>query len=198
MKVKNKCMSMLFITEHELKEKFGHEGWQEVLSNHSNEADVFLHYSCIESDESKAALRYFAESLDGHLRIVIFEECVEKGGGGNGIIPSLTEYVFNAGVIIFTATAVGFFQEMGSDAYKLVAEKYGEYRRRMETKGAVCIKLVKEKGHEFFYYYPENLTAEQAIEGFRSMRDHFSNTTTQRFESRFFYVTKLAEWEQMT
>lgn len=192
-------MSLLFTSEHELKEKFGHEGWQESLSTYSNEADIFLHYSCIESDETKAALRDFAESLDDRLKIVIFEECVEKGGGGdNGIIPSLMEYVFNAGVFTFTAVAAGFLQEMGKDTYKSSVKKFGEFRRRMATKGALCIKLVKENGNVLHYYYPKSLTAEQAIEGFRAMRDHFSNTTTQRFESRFFYVSKLAEWEQLT
>jgi hypothetical protein len=191
-------MPIIVIKEHELREKHGHENWQSVLKELSDASDIFLHYACVESDATVNDLLTFAKEFDGQLNVVVFEECVEKGGGGElGLIPSLGEYIFRGSVFVFGAVAVGFLQEMGEDAYSKWAKIFGKYRAKMHARGSLSVTLKKGDASEYTYYYPKSLTAEQAIEGFRAVRKHFSDNESHMFENRFVYVAKLGEWERL-
>lgn len=190
-----RIMSLKIISEHDLVKKYGHDQWQSTLQESFDKCDVFIQYACVEENELTSKVRIFAEQIDSKLNVTVFEECTEKGGGGEfGILPSLLEYLFKGGAVVFSIAATGFIQEMGKEAYEKFSEAFGHFKSQMSANGSLTVTLHTESGNEYIYYYPKHLSAEQAIEGFRSMKTHFSLDDSSFLENRFVYFPKTAEW----
>lgn len=190
-------MSYKFIDEHEYK-KINGDAWVENLQLELENSNINIVFGCNEEQDFKNAVLELVEELTTDNEIIIFEECLEKGGGGLGpSIPSVMEFFLRGAVFTFSMIATGFFTKMGSDGYDKLSEKFTLIHQKIKSNNSLCIEFTKSTGQNVEYYYPKNLTYSEAISAFKGMKSHLDLISPDETFLKYYYVAKTGDWQKL-
>ena len=190
-------MSIVFIDEHKFKRQHVTD-WVEKLQNESELADIQVIYGCIEDESSKQTINKLAKSLSKKSRVLLFEECLEKGGGGDGgLIPTVLDILLRGSVITFSIVATSMLSKLGEETYFGIARLFSKFLSNIKAKNSVVVELSNSSYGNYKYYYSKDLTAEQALRGFVLMKKHFLSLDKTANSESYFYVPKINEWQKI-
>lgn len=187
------------ISEHGLKEKYGHDDWQKEFNKINKDINILFHYTCIENKNILSEVNELIQLFPSTYKSLVYEECVEKGGGGNEYVaPTVHQFITYAAIFSLSRVATGFLSEMGKDAYKSTSTQFQKIKGWLKAKNSLSIILEDKNGHKISYLYQHTLSSDQTIEAFHFMQGHF-NQIKRRLKSdkKFVYDSKNRGWVEL-
>lgn len=183
--------SIKYINEHD---------WQNPDSLREEEEisfDIGIVYTCDRENELSESVKEFVSDLDIDAAIVVFEECIEKGGGGGDLLPHLYDSLLFGIRFIIEAGAAAL---VGKQFEKIFTKENFKkiFKKRVFSKVSKKVGCeLRYNGHVFKYLIPSYLTFEEAEHAFQMIAGHFRgvyDTEPNSVEAEYIYDRKEQKW----
>lgn len=184
-----------FAGEHELRDSNGRLDYGK-LSSLTKDAQIILIHSCFEEPEVKELIQSAVSSLPEDFKVLVYEECLEKGGGGEEIIPTTVEVVFRSFKFLVIAGAAGIMEKLGEEAYLSAKKKLFSAIKKIKAEGNLALCLKTNSGNTIEYIFSNSLTADEALLAFDEARKHFSNLNNGKYNvnSKYIFDRETRKW----
>lgn len=195
--------NIVHTTEHELKEGLDEtniEGWVQKYSDIASNTQAIILYSAEEPEVGHELLKVAKELPFNGKKLLIFGECQEKGGGGDGITvyPTLIQLI--SYYIIFTISssiAKTFLEEFTKDLYKNTFGKFFATRRKTKLNKTILFKL-EGQYRTLSYILHESLSDDECTEAMFKISNHYNeNVNEETGDGIFIYSKANKGWEAL-
>lgn len=186
---------IISISEHELRNVEGRLNYDR-LSSLLKGSQIVMSFNCGEGPEVRNSLISIANNLPGELRILIYEECIEKGGGGEGILPTLIEVSYRSFLFVAKAGAAALISKIGADVYKELKHKIFRTIFGLKAKGGCVFRLTTDRRNVIEYLFYNSMSADDALFAFQELEKHFPNLNGDRYlkNMRFAFDKEAGKW----
>lgn len=193
---------VLHTTEHDLKEGLNennYDAWVNRLREAEAGRSITFAYSAEEPEIGKE-LEQVANQVKTQEKILVYGECHEKGGGGEGVIPTVFQTYLCFSVITVSAfVAKVFLEELAKDIYKSTIHKFFDARKKASLNKTIVLK-VSNGVEDCTFIFESSLTTiecSEALKQVNKVREKAISAKKQEddYEPRIFiYSPKEKSW----
>ncbi len=165
-------MNILHTTEHKLKEgglnENNHNDWVDKLKEAQTGRNITFVYSAEEPSVGEE-LEQIACNIRTDEKIFVYGECHEKGGGGEGLLPTVLQFHLYFIVISISAfVAKVFLEELVKDIYKSTIHRFFDTRKKAGLNKTIVLKI--HNGVEnFTFIFESSLKTEECVEALKQV-----------------------------
>lgn len=193
---------ILHTTEHELKKGLtenNYHDWVDRLREVKADRNITFAYSA-EDPEVGKELEQIANEIKTDQKILVYGECHEKGGGGEGTIPTLLQFhLYFAAITISAFVAKVFLEELVKDVYSSTIHKLFDTRKKASLNKTIILRI-HNRTEDIKFIFESSLTTNECFEALKQINDirEDANLTKKHdddyVQKIFIYSPKEKKW----
>lgn len=194
-------INVVHTTEHELKkglDESSYNVWTDKLREKEKDSQMTISYSAEEPEVGKELFE-LASEIPLENKIFVYGECLEKGGGGEGILPTVSQ--FHTYCIVITISAIAakvFLDEFLKDVYENTLHKLFESRKKSQLNKTVALQMTV-RNTSVTYLFESSLTTDECVVAIKAINEHLKSLGKMEDVKRkiFVYLPSEKQWVEL-